>query len=427
MTLRPYQSLLIERTREAFNAGYTRPLVVLPCGAGKTVCFAYMAHAHVSRPNRYVWFLVHRRELIAQTLDTFKRMGISTTNIYVGMVGTALSHSTPPTLIIFDEAHHATARTWSRVTEAYPNVPVVGLTATPKRLNGDALSAVFDTIVTVIDADALMTHGYLSPYDYYAPQLPVNLSEIPMLGSDYNQSVVSDRFIESKIYGDIAKHVHLDRKTIIYAPTVVFSERLASEIPGVVHFDGNTPTTERDRIIQAFRDGDIRCLSNVDLIGEGFDVPDCDTVILARPTQSLVLYIQQSMRCMRPSEGKRAVVYDLVGNCYRHGMPTESREWTLEGRIVKPRGDVTRVRECGKCFRVYQGSNRICPYCEHDNGKTKAEIKQEQDAELARISEVKRTERKQAWTLEDLQRIERERGYKRGWAYRVYNSRRKRI
>lgn len=430
MNLRPYQTDLIQLTREVFKKGYKRPLVVLPCGGGKTVCFAYMAQQHtLLATTNYVWFLVHRRELITQTLSTFKAMGIPHDRIYIGMIGTALKHPTPPTLIIFDEAHHATARTWQRVIEAYPSVPVVGLTATPKRLNGEALDMIFDTLVDSVSAESLIDNGYLAPYEYYAPRLPVDLTDIPIIGADYDQAVVADRFERAKIYGDIAKYIDPARKTIIYAPTIAFSQSLAANIKGVVHFDGNTPVAERDRIIKEFRDGTIRCLTNVNLIGEGFDVPDCDTVILARPTQSLSLYIQQSMRCMRYQDNKVAIVYDMVGNAYRHGMPTEQRMWTLAGRI-KPKHTTEQdviVRECRACFRVYKGNASVCPYCGNDNGKTKQQIKIEADAALQRITEVKRTERRKARTLDDLKRIELERGYKKGWAYRVFNARRRNV
>lgn len=432
MKLRDYQHDLINLTREAFSEGHRRVLAVLPPGAGKTVCFAYMAREHVNRnPEHYVWFIVHRRELVTQARDTFTAWGLTDSHIYVGMVGTAVRHSTPPTLIIVDEAHHATATQWRRVLDAYPDVPTVGLTATPARLDGSALGQVFTALAVGQSAEWLTSHGWLAPYDYYAPRT-VDIRTVKMRGADYDADGVAEILIQSRIYGDVLKYIKPDHKIIIYCPTVAFSRDLASRIPGAVHFDANTPTAERDRIIRDFRSGAVRVLTNVDLIGEGFDVPDCDTVMLLRPTQSVTLYIQQSMRCMRPMQGKRATVYDFVGNCYRHGMPTDNRAWTLSGSVrAKNRDgepDVT-ARECGACHRVYAGTAPVCPYCGHDNGKTRAEIEADTEAELLKIESAQKLEKRRqqgrAKTYTELVELGRTRGYKNpeAWARHIIKSR----
>lgn len=114
--LRDYQSHLINKTREAMRKGYRKPLVVLPCGGGKTVMFAYMAREHV-KMGGYVHFYVHRRELIDQTIQTFKAFNIPMEGVYIGMVQKRSFHKTKPTLIIFDEAHHATAKLWTNITD----------------------------------------------------------------------------------------------------------------------------------------------------------------------------------------------------------------------------------------------------------------------------------------------------------------------
>ena len=106
---------------------------------------------------------------------------------------------------------------------------------------------------------------------------------------------------------------------------------------------------------------------------------------------SVSLYIQQSMRCLRPQPGKRAIIYDLVGNVFRHGLPDDDRSWSLTKKIKAHRDSETlHIRECKSCFRVYPGNQRICPYCGFDNGKTKKEIEIEQKAELEKITELKK-------------------------------------
>ena len=428
MRLRPYQHDLIEASRDAFRRGNTRPLVVLPPGGGKTVCFAYMAREHVSsHPDRYVWFLVHRRELVDQARTTFTEWGLTDTHIFVGMVQTISRHPErykKPTLIIFDEAHHATATSWLKIADHFSGVPLVGLTATPVRLNGDALGAVFNDLVLGVSASWLIDNNYLAPYDYYAPA-SVDIRTVRMRGADYDQDEATEVIMKSHIYGDVAKYINPNRRTIIYTPSVRMSRDLAERIPGVVHFDATTPTHDRDRIISDFRAGRIMTLTNVDLIGEGFNVPDCDTVIMLRPTQSVALYIQQSMRCMRYLPDKRATIYDLVGNVYRHGMPTDERAWSLEGRMraLNSGGepDIT-CRQCAKCYRVYAGTDATCPYCNHNNGKSRREIEADREAELEKIEAVKKIENRRtqgrAKTFDELVKLGRERGYKNpvAWA-----------
>lgn len=395
-----------------------------------------MAHKHIEKHNGYVWFLVHRRELIDQTHETFKAFNIPEDKVFIGMVQTITRHPErypKPTLIIFDEAHHAKAKTWYNIIDYFNDVPMIGLTATPARRDGKALGDIFDTMIEGVSAQWLIDNGYLAPYDYYAPN--VEHMEYKLKGTDYDLDDVTAQLLKSKIYGEIGKYIDYGRKTIIYAPTVAFSQALVQSI-GAVHFDGTTPKNERKRIVDAFRRGDIRILSNVDLIGEGFDVPDCDTVILLRPTMSLSLYIQQAMRCLRPGEGKKAIIYDLVGNCYRHGLPTEEREWSLtkDNKVINASGEPdVIVRRCHNCELVYSGVNSICPYCGHENGKTKRQIEQEQAIELERIEAIERKQAKRevgmTRTLEGLIELGKKRGYKnpRYWAKMIINNRKKRI
>lgn len=165
-------------------------------------------------------------------------------------------------------------------------------------------------------------------------------------------------------------------------------------------------------------------LCNYSLIVEGFDVPDAGCVICLRPTQSLIIHIQATMRCMRYMPEKTAIILDMVGNYERHGLPDDDRLWSLAGRdkrIRQKTENTVKARVCAKCFRTYAGSGRICPYCQHDNGRTREEIEADKKAELERITaenrKQKRMEVGKARTLADLQRIAKERGYSRGWIY----------
>src|SRR5699024_3607361 len=180
-------------------------------------------------------------------------------------------------------------------------------------------------------------------------------------------------------------------QAIAYCHNVEASKQTAYEFSqaGIqaAHIDGNTPKNERDEIIEQFRIGEIKLLSNVDIIGEGFDVPDCSTVIMLRPTQSLSLYIQQAMRGMRYREGKTSIIIDHVDNVRRHGLPDAERKWSLQGMIKQESEAEIKIKECESCFGVYLAKYLICPLCGH-----KPEVKEIKDYEVNESAELEEIE-----------------------------------
>ena len=441
MKLRTYQSDLIEKMRNSFSSNHKRVLCVAGPGAGKTVLAAFMCANHNEKnPNNYCWFLVHRQELVDQTIETLNDSNICMDRIMVAMVQTITRHIEKyrkPTMIIFDESQHSMSKSWRKIIDYYVDVPIVGLSGSPVRLDGKPLGDIFDDMCETVSVKWLIQNHYLADFDYYAPKVDY---EEKIKGHDFDQNFIADQFIERKIYGDVLKQIDLKRKTIIYCPAVNFSKQLEEKINEyfqskvAVHFDGDTPKKERKQIIEEFRKGTIRILLNVDLVGEGFNVPDCDCCILLRPTQSLCLYIQQSMRCMRYKEGKKALIIDMVGNCFRHGLPDEDREWSLKEKPKLTNNNGARTgdvlcRECSNCLRVYRGTDPICPYCGADNKKTRRQIKEDEKAELERIEKVERLQKAReqgmAQSYEELVEIGKKRGMKnpRGWAWYVWSGR----
>ena len=437
MNLRDYQIDEINKVRDAFRKGKKKVLAVLPCGAGKTVVFAYMSSKNIQlKDDNRVLFLVHRKELVDQTVATFERFGLMNPRINVSMVQTLANRIDTierPSLIVCDECHHILAKTYQKIITRFSDVPLVGLTATPCRLDGKGLGDVFDDMEIGVTSKWLIENGYLCQYDYFAPKINLQDAKFATRGGDFDTQDVANKLDAAGIYGDVIKYFDPKKKTIIYAPTLELSKKMVDAIneqyPGTaVHFDGDTPKGERNEIIEKFRKGEIRCLSNRDLIGEGFDVPDCECCMLLRPTKSLSLYIQQAMRCMRPNGEKRAIIYDFVGNCYRHGLPDEDRDWSLTGKLKKCRDDNSTeevsCRTCQGCFRVYAGVSRTCPYCGFDNGKTLHQIQVDKEKELEEIKELEKKKQHQ-WRIEeakcrsydDFLVLARRRGYDSGWAY----------
>lgn len=373
------------------------------------------------------------RNFNGQSERTLEKFDIKSNNIKVYMIQTLVNKikkneiTEIPDMIVLDECQHSTSKTYLTLFETYPNTFFLGLTATPCRLSGKPLGDVFEIIVKEIEADDLIQKGFLAEYDYYAPKLNADFSKVKIKTTgDYDTKEIEKELDNKTIYGNIIeyyKKLANNKKTIIYCPTISYSQKIEKLFNdnGYIakHFDGCTNDIERSQIVDDFRQGKIQILTNVDLIGEGFDVPDCECVLLLRPTQSLSLYIQQSTRCLRPNENKKAIIIDFVGNCFRHGMPTETREWSLKEKIkcANPSGEnAILIRQCPKCYKVYQPKTRECPYCHFISEPTQREIKQEEKAELERIKRVEKFKRKnevyQCKTMAELIAYAREHGYK---------------
>jgi superfamily II DNA or RNA helicase len=171
------------------------------------------------------------------------------------------------------------------------------------------------------------------------------------------------------------------------------AELFTSEGIPAEHIDGETPKQERTDIMNRFRSGETQILCNMSLISEGVSVDDCSCCILLRPTKSLVLHTQSSMRCMRYAPNKTAVIIDHVGGCFRHGLPDAVHKWDLNAKRIKGTQDTAplelSIRQCLNCYTVFDAKMNICPSCGAFSRKTQAEIAQEEKAKLEEIKEVR--------------------------------------
>lgn len=293
--------------RQAYLQGFKSPCIVSPCGSGKSVMVAEIAKKTADKKNR-VLFLVHRKELSEQIADTFSWWGVDMEYVQIGMVQTVvrrLEKTAPPNLIITDENHHSLANSYRKIYNYFSNARLVGFTATPIRLNGGGLGDINDKLIIGPSVTELTEWGNLAPFKYYAPEI-VDTSKLKIRRGEYVSSEIENLFNNRAIWGDVVKHYKKlsdGKQAICYCSSIKQSERMAEEFnqAGIIarHIDGETPKAEREAAIEYFRQGKIMVLCNVDLISEGFDVPDCNTAILLRPTQSLSLFIQQSMRPMK--------------------------------------------------------------------------------------------------------------------------------
>lgn len=452
LILRNYQETIVNNCRDAFKNGFHRLCCVLPCGAGKTAVFCYLAYLNtLKKASNRVLILLHRKELLKQTIEAFKSFQISTDHINIAMIqsfkNTLKTGVKPYSLIIIDECHHATSNSFKAILSAYSKTALIGFTATPARLDGKPLGAIFDRLIVGADYFYLISNNYLVDYDYFSPDLNFNFSKWKLKNGDFDTTDNALHLDKKAIYGDILKYIDLSKKTIIYSPTVDYSKKLEAQINEFFkssvarEFNGTTSQLERDQIINDFKNDKIKILINVDLIGEGFNVPSCDCVFLLRATQSLTLYIQQAGRALRSdpqNPNKRASIFDFVGNIYRFGFPDAPRAWSLFSTIKNTHKHETAhdsliIKTCPQCLRSFILSQmlkgRLCPFCNAPIPLNAREIQVQNKKELALIKKNQLIENKKqrgrCRTFQQLKKLGEEKGYKHPaqWAYYVLKNR----
>ena len=442
-----YQTELVTKARKSLTTGHKGVLIQSPPGSGKSVVIAEIARLTTDKGNR-VMFLVHRKELVEQITETFKANEVNLdlcTIMTVTKVANRLTQLPKPKLIITDETHHSRAKTYRNIYDYYSDVPRLGFTATPWRMNGKGFEDIYSEMIEGKSVKWLIENKRLAPYEYYSiPEADIGKLQKSSTGDYTNKSI--EKALKSTIFGDVVENyvkVASGQKTILYAHSIEYSEKFADEFKSAgieaVHVDSKTPSTERDEIMNDFRNGKIKVLCNVDLISEGFDVPDCTCVIMARPTDSLVLYLQQSMRCMRYQPNKTATIIDHVANYTRHFLPDTDREWNLKGFDKKRKKQQRNeneiaIKECPNCFGVMESKSLIendfhCPYCNFKIEVIKAD-KEVIDATLSKldsdsltvsyekiniIKKYKQKDKKELTSIEDWYLYAKAHNFKDGW------------
>ncbi len=380
--LHEYQSKLVNQARQKLSSGKKSVLIVSPAGSGKSVVIAEIARLALIKPRGQVMFMVHRKELVEQITQSFKANEVDLsrcTIMTVGKIAHRLDKLPKPTLIITDESHHSLAKTYKKIYEYYEDVPKLGFTASPWRLSGKGLGDVYESMVEGPTVEWLIDNHFLAPYKYKSITLidPKKLKKSS--SGDYSNKSIEDSMGTASIFGDVVKNYRKfadGQQAIVYAHSIEFSKQVAEKfnMNGILaeHVDSNTPKTQRETIMGDFKSGNIKVICNVDLISEGFNVPDCGVVILMRPTKSLVIDIQQSMRGMRYKPGKVSTIIDMVGNYLEFGVPDTDREWSLDD--WKNQSEV-KISVCEFCFATFEtkewikvvdengSARRKCPFC----------------------------------------------------------------
>lgn len=421
--LRDYQEVAVADIRAQFNAKNTPVLFVLPTGGGKTFTFSYIAaHAAekaIARAAKTqvkplsVMIIVHRKELLLQASRSLSDLGIEhglispffTPNprvvVQVASVDTLLQRlkKTPtaftPGLLIFDEAHHVVdGNKWGRAFEQLGKPPMLGVTATPVRTDGKGLGdhagGVFKVMVVGPSVAELIARGSLIDPQVYASPIIPDISDLKVnRDGEYNLQDLAARVDKPKITGSaVAHYTQLcpGARAIVFCSSIEHAKHVAAEFNAAGYIfellvgAPEMSDAERTSVNKRLRSGEIHGACTVDLVSEGYDLPDLECCIMLRPTASEALFLQQAGRVMRPSEGKTTCwLLDHVANVgsildgafkRKHGLPNEAREWTLDGRKKKKKGpkevedEVVDIVQCPDCYLAHVAAP-VCPKCGH--------------------------------------------------------------
>ena len=445
--LRPYQEHDLNAVRVAMRS-FRSVLLVQPTGAGKGTLATYIVNSAVLK-GKSVLFLVNRRTLVHDFAKRLERLGIDHGVImgsdprrkpwlhtHVASIDTLHRRPTVPhaDLLVVDEAHFAVSPTWKKVLDRYPAAKVLMMTATPLRLDSRGLGEIADVMVQGPSVQDLISQGYLVPSRVFAPSAP-DTSSVRTTAGDFNAKALSAACDKNRLVGDIVKHwkQHAsERKTAIFGVDQKHAQHIAEQfrVAGCdcAYVDAETPDAERDRIWNDLDNGNLRLVSSVGVIAYGWDHPLVSCVILARPTQSLGLHLQQVGRGCRPAPHKTdLLVLDHAANTHRHGFYEDPREWSLSGGIIKPAQEPgITISTCARCFGTFRPGPPACPFCgapilrrerkiEVTPGELE-EIRRQEKAEAIAKHAAAATEESKRRKYRDLVRIGEERGYLPGWA-----------
>lgn len=403
MDLRPYQLDAVEGCRTLIRERKKRILLIAPTGAGKTVMFSHIVSRAVERGSRAL-ILAHRRELVKQASDKLLANGVHHGIIQAGFrpapqrpvqVASVQTLARRPEactqvdLVVVDECHHVTTEnTYAKLLSWYPQAIILGVTATPWRLDGQGLADVFEGHVLTCTPRDLRDEGFLVPVGGWEYE-GIDTSHARVRNGDYVAQDMHAAATSRKVVGDIVTEwlkFAAGKRTVLFAVTVEHSQQMVEAFrkEGVPaeHLDGNTPTAERDAVLERLRSGQTLVVCNCNVLTEGFDCPELEVCVLARPTLSTSLYLQMVGRALRPvcfdcrgpvswgdercgcgsSNIKRlARIHDHAGCLAAHGHPYAERDYspTLTARVSRgdaedPRGR-SRVRRCKECKAVLAG------------------------------------------------------------------------
>ena len=458
--LRGYQGGAIGKLRSALARGRRRLMLYSPTGSGKTEMALAMILAAVAKGRRVV-FIVNRKELVRQASRRLTRAGIAhgimqaentrslDAKVLVCSIDTVHRRGLPEDvgLIVIDEAHAVAGSVKYRaLLFKYNRVPVVGLSATPfspglgkdyTELHGP----LFEELVEATTIRELIDLGFLVDCDVYAPADP-DLSGVKTqrgIGGDldYNETQLAEAVDKPALVGDIVQHLQRiapGKQTVVFATSIAHSQHIVAEFirHGVraAHIDYHHDDEERAEILDGFNQGRFTVLSNSALLAEGWDCPSCEVMVLARPTKSLIRYVQMVGRVLRPHPGKaRAIVVDHSGTVLRLGFATDDLPLELDDGNASKAGSRKQERKasepkaCPSCKYVRPAGVHACPSCGFaPTRQSDVEVADGELVKLDRKGKKPASKDTKQHVYSQLLQVCRAKGYRPGWAANQYRA-----
>ena len=419
-TLRPYQIAAIEEIRRLIEEeGQRRILCVAATGTGKTVTFASIVTGAIAHGSR-VTIVAHRRELIAQSVAKLLDAGVPAAHVGVIMgdgyirvkgrkvnmrrptalvqvcsVDTLRNRQPPPAdIVMVDEAHRTLSPTYLRIIDQHwSRAVIIGWTATPFRADNRPLGEAYDKMVIMASPSTGIAVGAIvAPRVFSVPQdqLP-DLAGVAIKGSDYDPVALALAVDTDRLVGDIFDHWARrsdGRITVGFAASVEHSKHLTARFnaAGVKaeHLDGTTDEETRSAILARLDSGETRVVWNFNVLAEGWDQPSCKCLILARPTKSTGLYLQQAGRILRPWGDKEPLILDHAGCALEHGLPQMDHPYSLHAPKRRKKDAGPSCKTCPQCFAILSTSALVCD-CGFKFDVVEALPPEEEDGELVEV------------------------------------------
>ena len=402
-----HQQKAVEEIESAWASGIRSVCQQAPTGAGKTRILRKIIDNH-AKTKKIIYIIAHRESLVQQLSDELEKIGIRHGIIKSGTpyiryrtqvcsmqtLVRRLDKLEEADMIIIDECHHIMSNSYLKILEHWPDALVLGVTATPSRLSGEPLSDVFQKLIPGPQPSELMEKGVLCNYDYYAPD-DVDMTGARHQQGDFKKSEAQERSDNKKVIGSILEHYKKladHEPAICCCVSIEHAEHVAEQFCNAgyravaIH---SKMSGSYESAINGLRTGEVEILCQVEVLSEGVDIKGAKVLIMARPTESIVIFLQQVGRVLRSAPGKeKAIIIDHVSNFTRHGLPDDFRIWSLDGKIKKQ--EASEYKRCPQCQRPVPLSARQCPYCGFswkEAEKAERDIPKEHAGELVNILE----------------------------------------
>ena len=438
-TLRDYQLSAIDSLRQKISTGKKRIVVVAPTGSGKTTLAAEIIRRCADKGNK-VLFVAHRQELVYQAHNRLVEFGIDADIIMpphrvnghavnIASLQTLVRRDKPHADIIFiDESHHI-SNSYKKILEHYKDKIVIGLTATPYRLDGKGLGEIYEDLIITSTIENLIESGHLVRPRYFGAKK--DFSDIHIQAGDYNPKELFSMLDKKILYdGVVDKFRQFGKgKTLVFCVNIQHSLNTVEAFKNAgykaMHIDCETDSRERQNIIDRFRCGEFDILSNCAIFTEGFDLPEITTVILNRATKSKCLFMQMVGRSLRPAPDKEhAIVIDHGNNVYEHGAVEWEEEYNLfPKKKKKKQSSADRdqpVKECPKCNNLLHSMTKTCPACGHVFPIEEKFVKAEFEEIVPKKKVIVPRHLRKPWSSmsdAELEEYRQLKSYKKGWVF----------